>query len=450
MRQAATGAKPTQLHVFRHEALREKTEEEIGAASIGRYREKIHRWALIEWRKGWSPASPAYLLYTYPYLLRAEGKLALLLDLASDPGRQQRMLAVSHAAAAAEVAMALDAATQRLDQLEYSDATVLAVARLAAHRAELVHRAPATPVNLPALWAVLGDVDHARTLLDTVSGSDQKAKACQLVATALATRPQLEDEATRAVAAAPVPTPAGACHPVEELVFAGEVDKAVALVADTTDPQRHLELIIDLVKALVQDEDPWRAWELAGTHRVKDRARLQAGVVQEVARQGNVDLARKWAGKIKDPERKGRLWRELIPGIYAAFGVEAAAAIPKKIGPAHHKAMAQIEVARIAAVAGDLPRAKALAANAEETATQISGPNREQWLVTVQARLVRVYSAMGELDQAEAIQARIDHPVRAARALIEDVATAPGRRIQCHLMRPGHIRGSGRRAYPVG
>lgn len=424
VRQAATGAKPTQIYVFRHEALREKTEEKLGAARMGTHRDDIHRWALEEWAKGWSADSPAYLLYTYPYLLRAEGKLDLLLDLASDPGRQQHMLAVSHAAATTEVTMALDAATQRLDQLEYSDATVLAVARLAAHRTELVHRAPATPVNLPALWAVLGDVHHARALLDTVSGSDRKAKARQLVAEALATRPELEDEETRAVTAAPVPTPAAACHPVEELVFAGEIDKAVALVADTADPQRHLESMIVLVKALVRADDPWRAWELAGTHRVKDRSRLQATVVQEVARQGNVDLARKWAGKIKDPERKGRLWVELIPGICAAFGVAAAAAIPKKIVPAHHKAMAQIEVARIAAVAGDLPRAKAMAANAEETAAQISGPNREQWLVTVQGRLVGAYSAMGELDRAEAIQARIDHPVRAARALIEDVATA--------------------------
>jgi hypothetical protein len=424
VRQAATGAEAAQVYLFRHEILREKTEEKIRAARMGRYRDQIHSWAMDEWAKGWSAASPAYLLYTYPYLLRAEGKLALLLDLASDPGRQQRMLAVSHAAATTEVTMALDAVTQQLDQLEYSDATVLAVARLAAHRAELVHRAPVTPVNLPALWAVLGDVDHARALLDTVSGSDRKAKARQLVAAALATRPHLEDEETRAVTAAPVPTPAAACHPVEELVFSGEVDKAAALVADTADPRRHLELMIVLVKALVRADDPWRAWELAGEHRVKDRSRLQGAVVQEVARQGNADLARKWAGKIKDPERKGRLWVELIPDICAAFGVAAAAAIPKKIAPPHHRAMAQVEVARIAALAGDLQRAQAMAANAGETAAQIDGPNREQWLVTVQAGLVRAYSAMGELDRAEAILARIDHPARAARALIEDMAPA--------------------------
>ncbi|WP_117209882.1 serine protease [Allorhizocola rhizosphaerae] len=440
--QAATGAKPAQVYVFRHETLREKTEETIRAARMGTYREKVHSWALEEWAKGWSAASPAYLLYTYPYLLRAEGKLGMLLDLASDPGRQQRMLEVSHAAATAEVTMALDAVNQGLDQLEYSDATVLAVARLAAHRAELVRRAPTTPVNLPALWAVLGDVHHARALLDTVSGSDRKAKARQLVAQALAAHPQLEDEATRAVAEAlaahpqsedkatravakaPVPTPAATGHPVEELVLAGEVDKAVALVADTTDPQQHLVSIVVLVKALVRADEPWRAWELAGAQRVKDRFRLQATVVQEVARQGNVHLARRWAGKIKDPERKGRLWVQLIPDVCAAFGVAAASAIPKKIDPAHHKAMAQIEVARMAAVAGDLQRARAMAANAEETAARLTGTNRDQWLVTVHAGLVRAYSAMGELERAEAILARIDHPARAARALIEDVVPA--------------------------
>ena len=171
-----------QVLAFTHEALREEAADRLGAHKLTRFAGRLHDWADSYQYSGWPEGTPAYLLHGYPRMLASAENLDRLITLAISPARHQRMLAVTggDAAALAEIAAthALIGAAKTPD--------LLAALRLTWHRDQLADRNSHIPVQLPAVWAALGQLGRAEQLARYIPGLYERAEALTGVAGAAA------------------------------------------------------------------------------------------------------------------------------------------------------------------------------------------------------------------------------------------------------------------------
>jgi len=170
------------VYLFAHETLRALAEAQLGR-DLGSYRQRIHQWADRYRAHGWPEATPRYLLRPYGRLLATSGDLERLVAVATDPARQDRMLAATDgdAAALAEVTTA----QQRILAQPLPD--LAALGRLAVFRDRLATRNRAIPRELPVLWARLGQRHHAEALARSITDPEDQAWAlAELVKTLLA------------------------------------------------------------------------------------------------------------------------------------------------------------------------------------------------------------------------------------------------------------------------
>jgi len=221
------GGGDERVFLFAHETLRAIAEREL-AADLGAYRARIGAWVDELRERGWPEDTPQYPLRPYGRLLAARGELGRLVELATDPRRQERLLVATagDGTAIAELTSAQHLALSKpLPDLE-------ALGRLAVHKDHLAGRNQAVPVGLPALWVRLGQRQRGEALARSLPDPRASAQALAAVATALAEafQPGRAEATARGITDPAVR--AAALGGVANILARGDRPRAVALLED--------------------------------------------------------------------------------------------------------------------------------------------------------------------------------------------------------------------------
>ncbi len=166
-----------EVYLLSHEELQVVAARYL-ADRLPAYRDQLHHWCDAYLERGWPPETPEYLFSGYFRLLTALEDVHRMITCAIDTARHDRMLLVTggDGAALAEVRTVLD----HIVGQEAPDASrALAVAR---HRDLLADRNSRIPLELPAVWAAVGQVTRAEALATSVTDPHWKANALVLVA----------------------------------------------------------------------------------------------------------------------------------------------------------------------------------------------------------------------------------------------------------------------------
>ncbi|WP_033293427.1 hypothetical protein [Amycolatopsis jejuensis] len=158
-------AEAPEIYLLGHENLQRVAEDALGTEVLARHRSTMDTWAQGYREAGWPADTPQFLLRGYFRLVQEGGDGTALADLAADPRRHARLLDVSgnDLAALAE----LDAA--RAVALEAAEPDLVRIITLETYRDNFRDRNTRTPQRLPALWAQLGEVDHAVALAQSMT-----------------------------------------------------------------------------------------------------------------------------------------------------------------------------------------------------------------------------------------------------------------------------------------
>ncbi|MFI5845691.1 hypothetical protein ACIA8K_38910 [Catenuloplanes sp. NPDC051500] len=297
---ARRGGRPDteQVFLFTHETLQVKAVERLGADILAVFRGRIHDWASGFQQRGWPPETPTYLLHGYPSLLRERGDLPRLADLATDPARHDRLLAVTGGDA---VALAENAAAHAL-LCRRPDPDLLTALRLAWHRDGLAGRNADVPDLLPAVWAALGQHQRAGALARSLTDPVQRAYALS----------RLADVAV-----------AGGGGPAT----ADLVAEAVAVADHITDLDRQSDTLTRLAVTTVVAGDYDGAERIARTVADVDRRALAlTDVAMIVEAAGHHDRAGRIVGDLGDPISRAQAWMRLARIGVAAGRYDRAAA----------------------------------------------------------------------------------------------------------------------------
>jgi tetratricopeptide (TPR) repeat protein len=236
---------PRSVFLLGHDDLGRVAEDYFDGRRLGRYRERLNSWA-AHWRAmGWPPDTPEYLLIDYFQFLDELGDLPRMTEYALDAVRHNQMLALTggDAAALAEVRTALN-------RIAAQDTPDLASAlALACHRDHLADRGTRVPVNLPAVWAALGQLPRALALADSFTYWPDRVKALAQIAGALAETGQCQ-EAMRIT------------EEVEAIAWTLTDDSAPGRPEDADLEEG--EVLVEVVKALARAGKYQNAVSLAG------------------------------------------------------------------------------------------------------------------------------------------------------------------------------------------
>jgi hypothetical protein len=137
----------------------------------------LYTWADSYRADGWPPGTPEYLLSGYFRLLVTLGDLPRMVTCAADLARHDRMLDLTggDTAALAEVRTVLELiAAQDFPDLP-------SALRLACHRDQLTARNARILMELPAVWATLGQISRAEALAASISEPGLQTLALVLV-----------------------------------------------------------------------------------------------------------------------------------------------------------------------------------------------------------------------------------------------------------------------------
>ncbi|MGW4354945.1 caspase, EACC1-associated type [Nocardia sp. NPDC004582] len=281
-----SGADPVNL--LAHETLNDAAQTALGPRLLTRYRDRIHDWATEYRRRRWPADSPHYLLYNYPQLLRDHGDGERLRQLALDTDRHERLweragvdaLAYREIDWAAELLLAAD----RVD--------LHAGAALAAVRGRLSDRRGHIPWSLPAVWARLGEIDHAEALVRST---------------------QIQ---YRANVAEPL---------IAALVALGECDRAATIFAEYATESTTAR--IHLAQGYARRHDLTRAQELVDATPAlhgSDRAAVQTVIAEVLIDEDDLDGAQSTTLAITDTATRERVYDMLIPALFTRQGAPAA------------------------------------------------------------------------------------------------------------------------------
>jgi hypothetical protein len=282
----ATSDQQDRVYLLAHEALHEEAVAAFGDRRLSTYRGRLHAWADQYRSEGWPTSTPAYLLRGYFRMLLATGDTERLLACARDGTRHDRMLVLSGSDAAAQGELAMATAVI----LAQPDPDLTAMVRLAIHRDDLASRDTEIPVDLPAVWALLGLPDRAEALAHSISSPNDRTTALIRLAAMYAAagspdrvaRVVLQAETAARIADTGILAEdnlAGhLAKIVEVLAGAGLYDRAEAMTRSIAGFSRRLEPGAD------------EAWALAGTAEaltaagLRDRAGRAATQAEAAAR----------------------------------------------------------------------------------------------------------------------------------------------------------------------
>ena len=440
------------VYMLAHEDLQQAACDQFGAASLARYRDRVHGWAQDYRDRHWPHDTPDYLLRGYPDMLAQAHDLSRLVACAIDGDRQKRLLQVSGAdgAALAEIVKAIDVcAVAPVVDLN-------AIARLARHRDRLRDRRPQIPEEILSAWVQLGEIGRAEQIARSVADDDQ-AWMLSAVAEAIARAGDLHraEQIARSIsephprvqtlgAVARAAAQAGEhdhgvtllCeaehvarsitddpyHRAMALVSvagaarqAGEHDQGVALLREANRTARSISgeedqatVLSDVASAAAQaGELEWVAQILSSiTHDPSLRAIALAPVAQAVAQAGELDWAEQIARSILQSQWQGSALALVAQAVVQAGEHDRGVALlreaerlTRSITDKFDRALALAELAAVAvAVTGEHDRVGTLLREAEQIARS-DNHNRTLALVAVAGVAARA----GEHARAEQI-----------------------------------------------
>ncbi|MFE1411203.1 hypothetical protein ACFW6F_10405 [Streptomyces sp. NPDC058746] len=370
---------PVDVYLLAHEELQRKAADDLGGDRLAEYRQRLHTWVAGHRERGWDEQTPGYLLLGYFRMLRAANDLPGMLRLALDPGRHTWLLDTTggDATALAELTASQDAI------LAGASPDLGELTRVALARVNLSQRNASLPMGLPAVWALLGRVDRARALAESLGPSASK-RALAEVARALA---ETGNRASAEFVAQSVPGPG---------------ERAVALSAAAV--------------AAAEDGDGQRAAELAdaaeqAARRIEEdyqRPACWATLVKDAAAADDWQRAADRLGELEalavgpDALAGSGLVEGELAGALAAVGEhDEALAVARAIGDPARRATALAAVAQTLARNGDQALALRSATEAEAATDEITGASL--WRPT--AAVLEALTAAGALERAAKLAA---------------------------------------------
>ncbi|NXY99233.1 hypothetical protein HYE82_33615, partial [Streptomyces sp. BR123] len=356
---------PEHVYLLAHEDLQQAAATFLAGERLADYRQRLHAWADGHRERGWDAHTPGYLLLGYFRRLRADGDIPRMLGLALDQGRHAWLLDTTggDATALAELTATQDAI------LGAASPDLPELTRIVLCRVNLLERNVSLPVDLPAVWALLGRADQARALAESM-GPVSSARALAGVARALA------ETGSRAEAESIAQS---ITDPDER---APALSAVAAAAAGDGDRDRAAELADAAERAARRIDNPYtRAarWAVLATDAtaVGDRRRA-AQLVREIRELADGPEAAAGSGLVEND----------LAEVLAATGEHSdALAVARAIGNPELRAKALAAVARAVARSGDLASAYRPAAEAEAAARAVTG-------VSLQPPMAAVIEAM--------------------------------------------------------
>ncbi|NEC68881.1 hypothetical protein [Streptomyces sp. SID9727] len=365
--------RPGHVYLLAHEDLQEEALSFLAGDRLADYRRRLHGWVDGHRSRGWGADTPGYLLAGYFRSLRAEGDTPRMLSLALDPGRHAWLLDTTggDAAALAELTATRDAV------LGAAGPNLPGLAKVALCRMRLSERNASLPLDVPVVWVLLGRVDRARALAESMRGASS-ARALAGVA--------------------------------RETAAAGERELSESIARSITEPDERARALSAVAAAAARDGDVHRAAELAdaadrAAERI-DNVFIRASCWALMATDAGGDrrraaaLARAIRALADDPQAPtGRSWLEAdLAAALASAGEHAEAlAVARAIDDPERRARALSALARTVARSGDLTSAYRAAAEAETAARAVSGV----WLQLPMAMVIEAMAAAGASDRAD-------------------------------------------------
>ncbi|MFC6022139.1 trypsin-like peptidase domain-containing protein [Plantactinospora solaniradicis] len=308
---AGSGRAP-QVYLFAHDTLRVMAEQHL-AADLAPYRDRIHEWADGYRSRGWPAGTPGYLLSPYSRLLAATGDHRRLAALAVDPARHERLLSDTHGDV---VALGeIGTAQQMLAADPSADLATLAL--LAIRRTQLASRNQAIPVDLPMLWARLGELDRAVALAETIADSERRARAFIRLVGVTGTGDEerdrtLLDKATKAVQKMAGPARSSALAELITVLRGAERWRDATELAVVLAGEHDERTLSELVDALVAAHRWAEAAALLPAFGASGRDSLRAQVARAAAGAGATDEALTQTTAIVDPTRRIMVLSDLV------------------------------------------------------------------------------------------------------------------------------------------
>jgi tetratricopeptide (TPR) repeat protein len=468
-----TGTGSPRLYLFAHETLRETATRSLGTA-LGPYQDRLHTWAERYRKERWPVSTPQYLLRGYARMLADLGDTDRLVALALDPVRHDRMLNVS----GGDTAALIEVTTAQDLVMTQPEPDLLTMTRLSIQRHDLQTRNANIPINLPAVWATLGQAARAESLANGISDLYQRARSLAGIARSVANLgdpdrsrrltvdaeamvrtigyPLLQVWALTDIAQAvaeigdldrawqlaadaeaiirtigpPSQQAVSLARLARAAVGIGDLERAQQLAADAeaivctiTDPYWHGQALADIAKAVAGIGDLERARQLAAdaeaiAHTITDpylQGHALADIALAVADAGEPGRAEEIAHTITDPYGRGEALAGITRAVADAGDPDRAEAIARTITDPDQQVRALVDVAQAVADAGDPNRARQLVADAEAIARTITHRYRHDCALTV---IVQAVAAAGDFDRAEAIARTITDPEQQAWAFV--------------------------------
>ncbi|MFF6860729.1 tetratricopeptide repeat protein [Streptomyces ardesiacus] len=348
------------IYVLGHEEIQRQALRFLGEARLNEYRERIHAWAEGFRAAKWPIGSPEYLLHGYFKLLHSTGDVPRMVACATDPYRHHRML---DTIGGDSVALAEIATVQEF-LVRSPTPDLVALSRLAVHRAKLSRRNDHIPTYLPVVWAQLGRYSRAEALARSITTPARQVRALASVSRQIAAAGDVQrarkvaEEAERCVLAVTELGEQARAYAViaRSLARAGDRDRARLLVTraeeltcSMTEGGQRSDVLGAVARAAVAGGDVERGLALAkSVPHASERAHALCVVAMEVADASD--------------------WRR-------------AQDIARSAGPRSDWAPALAAVARAASAAGDRQVAADIAGQAVSLAMSIRNPSRRAWIL---------------------------------------------------------------------
>ncbi|WP_426503355.1 hypothetical protein ACPPVO_37765 [Dactylosporangium sp. McL0621] len=352
------------VYVLGHEELQRTALDVLGDERLERCRRAIHVWAEGFRAAGWPESTPEYLVRGYTSLLESTGDLDRLVACAADRVRHDRMLEITggDTAALAEITAAQDRILGRPAELD-----LVLMARLARRRDELAERNAKTPIEAPAVWALIGHVGRAEAMAQSIPDPFRQAGALAELIDAVSTIGDGERvviladwaaDAVRSIAdhhqqtlALVALITAVTAHAVRGGALVAHTprirslaDQAAALAATIPDRAHQEEARTSLAESLAEAGEPDRVKEIsAATYDRYLRARSRIALAKAYVVMGLSDKAR---GELRIAIELGRKLpapADRARALAYAAAVTAAAGLPMLAGTLLDEALSQAE-----------------------------------------------------------------------------------------------------------
>ena len=422
----------TVIYVLGHEDLQQQAIRYLGADRLRSYRDRLHMWAEGYRVRNWPTNTPEYLLRGYFTLLHTTRDIPRMLATATDPDRHDRMLDIigGDNAALTEITTTQEIiATQVVPDL-------LAMSRLAVHRAKLAERNENIPASLPGVWAQLGRPGRAEALARSITDRYRQVQAFAAVIREVAAGgdvhraeilsaqaewivPLIADPYQQAQAFAAV------ARAVAEI---GKLERARSLVARAERLARSLNsssqqaiVLVAVARVTVIVGNSRRAREIAASiHSWSERAQALAAVAREIANSGDWERGRSIALSISSRSDRAQALAAVAQAVSAAGDrrtaariAEEANAMTRSIRNPGRLAWTLIPIAEAMAGAGLHSKAADIIEFAEQLGESIKRKRvRESTLSSV----ARVTAITRNAEQAERVAGKITSPYRKAVA----------------------------------